>query len=79
MSSKQNAQEVQNDSIQAASEGVIQERVGDLVDRATRDLSKYVNTVAGDAVIAEPDNEVRRILVSLLLAYQERRKDDSSS
>ena len=73
-----NTQDMRNDAMQAASEGVMQQSAGDIIDTTTRSISKYVNSVAGDAVIANPDNEIRRILVGLLLAYEERKRDATS-
>lgn len=58
-------------------EGAVQKRAGDLMDTALLDISRYVNTVTGDRILAEPDNEIRHILVALLLAYEERRADAS--
>lgn len=72
---QQQKQDAREDSVQAASEGIINRTAGDLVDDAARSISKYVNTSAGDAVLADPDNEVKRLLLGLLLAYEERKRE----
>lgn len=75
--SQQSADETRNDSVQAASEGAVQQIAGDIIDKSTRDICKYVNTVAGDTIVACPDNEVRRIVLGVILAYEERKADAS--
>jgi hypothetical protein len=64
-------------SVQAASEGVINTKAGDIVDQTVGSVCKYVNSIAGDRVLSESDNEVRRIILGSLLAYEERRGDAS--
>ena len=61
------------ESVMAAADAVIEQQIGDLVTRATREICKYVNITAGDVVIAEPDNTIRGIIVGMILEYQEGR------
>ena len=67
----------QENSLLAAIDGDIRSRAGDLIDSTTFNICKYVNTIVGDAVIAQPDNEIRRIVTDLLFAFEERRQSAS--
>ena len=77
MDNKEILESQREESAQVASEGAIVEQAGDLIDGAARALCKYVNIVAGQQVLALPDNEIRRMLIQLLLVYTERKKDES--
>jgi len=63
--------------VQVALEGDIEHRAGDLLDKTARGLSEYVNAVLQITAIAMPDNNIRRMLMSLLLAYEERERNES--
>lgn len=65
------------ESIQSALEGESRKKIGDIIDTTANELCKYVNTVAGDVVLANADNEVKRILTDMITSYEERMKNAS--
>lgn len=75
---KPTTRELRDKSLEVAADGAIEAKARSIIDRATRDVCKYVNTVAGDAVIADPDNEVRRVIAGAIIEY-ERSKTDGAS
>jgi hypothetical protein len=62
---------------QTAIEGELQKLAGKLIDDAAYTISQYINTVAGQRVIGEPDNTIRATLAGLLLDYKEKLKDSA--
>ncbi len=65
--------------IMAASEGVIKRIADDLINKSVGDIVKYVDTVAGGPFLANPDNNIRSILIGLLLAYEERKTNNGGT
>lgn len=64
---------IQDDLVQIVTEGELEKSFGPLVDKALTSLCRYINGVAGDAVIAESDSMVRATLIALLLSCEELR------
>ncbi|MFA7286947.1 MAG: hypothetical protein WC052_04790 [Patescibacteria group bacterium] len=71
---QENNKSLRDDSLQAASEGAIESTARDLIDGATISICRYVNTTAGDVIVANPDLAIRSKLLDLLVAYEERKK-----
>ncbi len=61
----------------SALEGAMQQVAGELINDVTNNICKYVNIVAGACIIAQPDNVIRRMLLELLLDYEDRKNDAS--
>jgi len=78
MSDTSNKDELKAASLAAATQEQVVTIMGDALASASKQLARYVNTLAQREVIVDSDNTVRGTLVDLLLAYHEGNKSEQS-
>lgn len=78
MNDTPNKDEIKAASLAAATQEQVVVTMNEAITMASKQLARYVNSLAQVEVIVESDNTIRGTLIDLLLAYHERRNSEQS-